>query len=68
MERARQEGKRISRPRVGERPEFGREFAQVVERIGPGGLSRRQAAKEQNMGYATLKRLLDDQHQRNTQG
>ena len=68
MERARQEGKRIGRPRVIERPEFGREFAQVVERIGPGGLSRRQAAKELNIGYATLKRLLEDQHQRNTKG
>ncbi len=66
MERARQQGKRIGRPRVSERPEFEREFAQVVERIGPGGLSRRQAAKELNIGYATLKRLLDDQHQRNT--
>ncbi len=49
MERARQQGKRIGRPRVSERPEFEREFAQVVERIGPGGLSRRQAAKELNL-------------------
>ena len=68
MERARQEGKRIGRPRVIERPGFGREFAQVVERIGPGGLSRRQAAKELNIGYATLKRLLEDQYHRNTKG
>ena len=68
MDRARQEGKRIGRPRVSERPGFGREFAKVVERIGPGGLSRRQAAKELNIGYATLKRLLEDQHQRNTKG
>jgi hypothetical protein len=31
----------------------------VVERIGPAGLSRRQAARELAIGYATLKRLLD---------
>jgi len=68
MERARQEGKRIGRPRVIERPGFGREFAQVMERIGPGGHSRRQAAKELNIGYATLKRLLEDQYHRNTKG
>ena len=68
MERARQQGKRIGRPRVSERPEFEQEFAKVLERIGSGGLSRRQAAKELNIGYATLKRLLEDQHQRNTKG
>ena len=68
MERARQQGKRIDRPRVSERPEFEQEFAKVLERIGSGGLSRRQAAKELNIGYATLKRLLEDQHQRNTKG
>ena len=55
MERARQQGKRIGRPRVSERPEFAQRFAAVVERIGPGGLSRRQAAKELAIGYATLK-------------
>ena len=59
LERARQQGKRIGRPRVSERPEFTQQFATVVERIGPGGLSRRQAAKELSIGYATLKRLLD---------
>jgi len=30
-----------------------------VQRIGPGGISRRQAARELAIGYATLKRLLD---------
>ena len=59
MERARQQGKRIGRPRVDERPEFGQQFAQVVQRIGPGGLSRRQAARELDIAYPTLKRLLD---------
>ena len=61
MERARHQGKRIGRPRVSERPEFENQFAAVVERIGPGGLSRRQAARELGIGYATLKRLLDSQ-------
>ena len=61
MERARQRGKRIGRPRVNERPEFEKQFAAVVERIGPGGISRRQAARELGIGYATLKRLLDSQ-------
>ncbi len=61
MERARQAGKRIGRPRVTERPDFLQRFAVVVPNIGPTGLSRRQAAKELAIGYATLKRLLDAQ-------
>jgi len=63
MEQARQRGKRIGRPRVTERPEFQQRFADVIQRIGPGRLSRRQAAKELSIGYATLKRLLDKQIQ-----
>jgi putative DNA-invertase from lambdoid prophage Rac len=59
MERARQQGQRIGRPRVRERPEFEQRFTEVVERIGPGGLSQRQAARDLGIGYATLKRLLD---------
>ena len=59
MERARQQGKRIGRPPVNERPEFEQRFTAVVERIGPGGISRNQAARELGVGYATLKRLLD---------
>ena len=46
MERARQHGKRIGRPRVSERPEFEQQFTAVAERIRLGGLSRRQAARE----------------------
>src|SRR5918992_925985 len=61
MERARQQGQRIGRPRVRERPQFEQRFIEVVEGIGPGGLSRRQAARELGIGYATLKRLLDAQ-------
>jgi hypothetical protein len=63
MARARQQGKRIGRPRVSERPEFTQRFATVVERIALGILSKRQAAKELDIGYATLKRLLDTQLQ-----
>jgi DNA invertase Pin-like site-specific DNA recombinase len=63
MERARQQGKRIGRPRVSERPEFSQRFTAVAERIGLGELSRRQAAKELVIGYATLSRLLDNRPQ-----
>ncbi len=59
MERARHQGKRIGRPRVSERPEFEQRYTKVVERIGLGGISRWQAARELGIGYATLKRLLD---------
>ncbi len=59
MERARRSGKRIGRPRVIERPGFHQRFAAAMERIDLGVLSRRQAAKELAIGYATLKRLLD---------
>ena len=61
MELARQQGKRIGRPRVSERREFEQLFTAVAERIGPGGISRNQAARELGIGYATLKRLLDSQ-------
>jgi len=59
MERARKLGKRIGRPPVTERDGFAERFREVVERIGPGGLSHRQAARELGIGFATLKRLLD---------
>jgi hypothetical protein len=59
MERARQQGKRIGRPSVTERDGFSQRFEAVVERLEQGGISRRQAAKELAIGYATLKRLLD---------
>lgn len=56
---ARLRGKRIGRPKVTEQEGFLPRFEAVVERIGTGGISRRQAAKELDIGYATLKRLLD---------
>ena len=59
MERARKLGKRIGRPRVTERDGFAERFREVVERIEPGGLSLRQPARELDIGFATLKRLLD---------
>ena len=59
MERARQQGKRIGRPSVTERDGFSQRFTAVVERLEQGGISRRQAARELAIGYATLKRLLD---------
>jgi len=59
MERARLQGKRIGRPKVIEQEGFLQRFHLVVSRIGEGGISRRQAARELNIGYATLKRLLD---------
>ena len=63
MERARQQGKRIGRPRVTERPEFHQRLATVMEHLGLGEISRTQAARELAIGYATLKRLLDSQMQ-----
>ncbi len=59
MERARQEGRHIGRPTVIEREGFLEQFAAVVARLGEGTLSGRKAAQEMDIGYATLKRLLD---------
>lgn len=59
MERARLQGKRIGRPKVIEQEGFLQRFQVVMSRIGEEGISRRQAARELNIGYATLKRLLD---------
>jgi DNA invertase Pin-like site-specific DNA recombinase len=59
MERARRQGRRIGRPRVIDRRGFHSRFGAILERLIKGDISRRQAAKELNIGYATLKRLLD---------
>jgi len=59
MERAREQGKRIGRPRVNERVDFPHRFAAISQRTESGELSRRRAARELGIGYATLKRLLD---------
>ncbi len=63
MERARKQGRRIGRPKVTDRRGFQPRFGAILERLGDGSLSRRQAAKELGIGYATLKRLLDAQGQ-----
>jgi transposase len=59
MERARKQGKPIGRPKVTARQGFAEEFATVLERLDQGVISRRKAAHELAIGYATLKRLLD---------
>jgi DNA invertase Pin-like site-specific DNA recombinase len=59
MDRAKKQGKRIGRPRVTDRRGFQKRFGAILERLIRGEISRRQAARELNIGYATLKRLLD---------
>ena len=61
MERARKQGHRIGRPKVTERKGFNSRFGAVLERLSQGQVSRRRAAIELGIGYATLKRLLDAQ-------
>jgi transposase len=64
MERARQQGKPIGRPRVSQGEGFLEQWESTLRRLKSGELSRRRAAQELGIGYATLKRLLDA----NTQG
>jgi putative DNA-invertase from lambdoid prophage Rac len=59
MERARRQGHRIGRPKVTDRKGFSRRFGAILGCLLKGDISRRQAAKELGIGYATLKRLLD---------
>lgn len=63
MDRARKQGHRIGRPKVSDRPGFNRRFGDILERLKQGNISRRKAAQELNIGYATLKRLLDNLNQ-----
>ncbi len=58
MERARKQGHKIGRPRVIDRRGFKRRFGVVLERLQQGTISRGQAAKELEIGYATLLRLI----------
>jgi DNA invertase Pin-like site-specific DNA recombinase len=60
MEVTGKQSRRIGRPKVTDRPGFKRRFGAVLERLREGNISRRQAARELDIGYATLKRLLDD--------
>ena len=59
MDRARRQGIRIGRPRVTDRRGFKRRFGAILERLNDETISRRQAARDLGIGYATLKRLLD---------
>jgi DNA invertase Pin-like site-specific DNA recombinase len=59
MERARKQGHRIGRPKVIDRKGFKSRYGAILERLTHGQVSRRKAAQELGIGYATLKRLLD---------
>jgi DNA invertase Pin-like site-specific DNA recombinase len=59
MARAKLQGIQIGRPKVTVRKGFSTQFRDVLERLEAGSLSRRRAAQELGIGYATLKRLLD---------
>ena len=59
MERARAQGHQIGRPRVMDRKGFPGRFGAVLERLRHDQVSRHQAARELNIGYATLLRLID---------
>jgi len=62
MERARRQGKRIGRPKITEKRGFKSSFKAMLKRLSRGEVSRRQAARELGIGYATLKRLLDSNY------
>ena len=68
MDRARRQGHQIGRPRVWDRRGFKRRFGDILERLQAGDISRRGAARELDVGYATLKRLLDAQDGQGGQG
>ena len=68
MERARQQGKRIGRPRVTEREGFPQRLTDSLAKLDAGEWSRRRTANELKVGYATLKRMLDARRQASTNG
>ena len=59
MDTARKQGHKIGRPKVTDRRGFNANFEVMLARIEQGNISRRRAAQELGIGYATLKRLLD---------
>jgi len=59
MDRARRQGKRIGRPPVMSRRGFKTRCMAVLKRVDAGELSKRQAARELGIGFATLKRIMD---------
>ena len=62
MDRAKKQGHHIGRPKVTDRKGFQTRYKTILERLNVGELSRRRAAKELGVGYATLKRLLDNHY------
>ena len=58
MDRAARQGKKIGRPKVTDKQGFNTRYKMGLERLSSGNISRRRAAKELGIGYATLKRLL----------
>lgn len=61
MDRAKKQGHRIGRPPVTSRPGFDAKWETVRVDLIAGRISRSQASKRLNVGYATLLRLLSDQ-------
>ena len=59
MEKAKASGVHVGRPRVTDRRGFKTRYEAVLARLKAGDLSRRGAARELRIGYASLKRLLD---------
>lgn len=68
MERARAQGHQIGRPRVMDRKGFKGRFGVVLERLRRGQVSRCQAARDLNIGYATLKRLIEAEQREDQDG
>jgi Trp operon repressor len=44
---------------VTDRPGFPERYKTILEQLNAGEISRRKAARELDIGYATLKRMLD---------
>ena len=59
MDRARRQGKHVGRPPVTVRPGFAEKWAAVRAELEAGRISRSEAARRLDCGYATLLRLLE---------
>ena len=59
MDRAKRQGKRIGRPRVTDKRGFKTRYQAMLALLNNREVSRRQAARQLGVGYASLKRLLD---------
>lgn len=51
--------RKTGRPSTVNSPGFQDRYTKIIERLSTGDISRREAARELRVGYATLKRLLD---------